>query len=133
MLSEQRLHARRNSSVRAWLSLALPQTKQDLSGAPHGTPRNTLRHGFERPRVGLMLPVYQRVKRCSCKRWRIKRRHRRRGGRRASVANRVARGEFWYGQVASRDLLGGGNILCRRGFPQSDNQRAPGKRVELTT
>jgi len=132
ILSEGRLHARRDSGVRARPSLALPEAKQDLSGAPHGAPRDALRHRLEGPGVGLVLPMHQRIERCSCKGRRIERRHRRRRGRRASVASRVARGEFRYVQVAPRDLLGGGDILCRRGFPRSDSQRVPGKRAELT-
>jgi len=43
-------------------------------------PLDALRHRLEGPRVGLVLPVHQRVKRCSRKGWRIKRRHRCRGG-----------------------------------------------------
>jgi len=40
----------------------------------------------------------------------------------SQVPRRMARGELWYGQVASRDLLGGRDVLCECGFPQSNNQ-----------
>jgi len=30
----------------------------------------------------------------------------------ASSAGQIVRGEFWYGQVASQDVLGGGEILA---------------------
>jgi hypothetical protein len=58
-----RLHPRRDSGDCARPFLAIPQATQDLSGAPHGTPRDALRHslGLERPRVGLTLRMHQRI------------------------------------------------------------------------
>lgn len=107
-------------------SLALPEAEQDLCGASYGasTPRGALRYRLEWPRARLVLPMYQRVEGCCREGRRVERRRGRRGRGRASAATRVAWGELWYGYFAPmRDLLGGGDILCRCGGQIDDESR----------